>query len=86
MSEILGKSASRKRRFLKSGQVSPGQESNGQRPSHFVIGRSSFGKISAVEGISPTAEALARAREFDRAGLSPEERRKAIVEAYRDKP
>lgn len=47
-----------------------------------VIGRAGFEKISAVEGIRPTPAAKARSREFEHKGLSPEERRRAIIEAY----
>ena len=51
----------------------------------FRIDRASFLKIAAVEGLSPTAEADDRAREFDRSNLSPQQRRDAIIEAYRPK-
>jgi hypothetical protein len=48
-----------------------------------VIGRDRFGKISAVEGVKLTADMKRRAAEFDRKGLSPEERVRAIVAAHR---
>lgn len=48
----------------------------------YVIGRSAFAKISAVEGIRTTATMEADFREFDRKGLSAEERRKAISRKY----
>jgi hypothetical protein len=48
----------------------------------FVIGRAKFAKISAVEGIKLSSSMKKRAAEFDRAGLSPEERRKAIIRAH----
>jgi hypothetical protein len=48
----------------------------------FVVGRAKFAKISAVEGIKLTPSMNKRAAEFDRAGLSPEERRLAIIRAH----
>lgn len=47
------------------------------------IGRKAFAKISAVEGIRLTPEMKRRATEFDRKGLSPEERVRAIVATHR---
>lgn len=47
-----------------------------------TIGRAGFAKISAVEGIRLTRAMTADFREFERKGLSPEERRKAIVAKY----
>lgn len=86
MSKIPGDSAKHKRYPAKSGRTSHVRESDAHAASGFTIGRSSFGKISAVEGIKPTNDALARAREFDRNGLSSAERRGAIIAAYRTKP
>jgi hypothetical protein len=48
-----------------------------------VIGTRRFAKISAVEGIVLTREMRARAAEFDRKGMSAEERRRSIVRVYR---
>lgn len=48
-----------------------------------TIGRRAFAKISAVEGIRLTREMKRRATEFDRRGLSPEERVRAIVATHR---
>lgn len=48
----------------------------------FTIGRDTYEKIIAVEGVSPSSDAKRRAREFDRRGLSSEERRSAIIDAY----
>jgi hypothetical protein len=48
-----------------------------------VIGARRFAKISAVEGIVLTREMRTRAAEFDRKGMSAEERRRSIVQAYR---
>jgi hypothetical protein len=51
----------------------------------FTLGRDRFAKISAIEGITPSKEAKARARDFDRRGLTPAERRNAIIDAFRSK-
>lgn len=51
--------------------------------SGMVLGQGRFAKISAVEGIALTRDMKKRAAEFDRQGLSAEERRKSIVRAYR---
>lgn len=56
-----------------------------EQSQRFAIGRTAFEKISAVEGIVPTAEADARAIEFDRKALSARARRHAIIEAHRPK-
>jgi len=53
-------------------------ESNG-----VILGRGWFETISAVEGIALSPRAKKRAAEFDRQGLSPEQRRRAIIQAYR---
>ena len=47
----------------------------------FTLGRRSFAKISAVEGIHLGADMEQRFREFDRQGISASERRKSIVRA-----
>lgn len=49
----------------------------------FTLGRQAFAKISEIEGIgmSPAMEAMFQ--EFDRKGLSPEERRRAIARKFR---
>jgi hypothetical protein len=62
-----------------------------QRPSKkqkqsqpgMIIGRERFAAISAVEGIKLTPEMERRVAEFDRKGLTPEERIRAIVAAHR---
>lgn len=58
--------------------------SKSQNPSskNFVIGRHGFAKISAVEGVKLTREMREDLREFDRKGLSAEERRSAITRKY----
>lgn len=54
-----------------------------KRPAKaYVIGRSGFAKISAVEGIQLTESMISDFREFDRRGLSADERRKAIGRKY----
>jgi hypothetical protein len=57
--------------------------SNKRVSAKFVIGRERFAQISAVEGIKPTAAMKKRAAEFERLGLSPAERRREIIKAYR---
>ncbi|MET4491647.1 hypothetical protein [Bradyrhizobium sp. LA7.1] len=49
----------------------------------FVIGRERFAQISAVEGIKLTGEMKARSARFEREGLSPAQRRKEIIKAYK---
>jgi hypothetical protein len=53
------------------------------RTNEMVIGRRRFAAISAVEGIKLTPEMEARVAEFDRTGMTPEERVRAIVAAHR---
>jgi len=48
----------------------------------YTIGRRSFAKISAVEGIALTEEMDRDFREFERKGLTPKERRAAIAQKY----
>jgi hypothetical protein len=48
-----------------------------------VIGRARFAKISAVEGIEPSAAMRKRVAQFDRQGLSAAERRREIIKAYK---
>jgi hypothetical protein len=49
----------------------------------YVLGRRAFAKISAVEGIRITPEMEALFREFDRKGLSADERRETIARLFR---
>jgi hypothetical protein len=49
----------------------------------FVIGRASFDKITAVEGIRLTSPMKMRAAEAEGEGLSPEKYRRAIVRSHR---
>jgi hypothetical protein len=48
-----------------------------------TVGRERFAKISSVEGIVLTDAAKKRAKEFDRSGLSPEERVRRIIAIHR---
>jgi hypothetical protein len=48
----------------------------------FVVGRDRFAHISAVEGIELDDEMRAAFEQFDREGLSPEERRRAILHRF----
>jgi hypothetical protein len=48
----------------------------------FKIGREAFAAISAIEGLHLTAEMERTFREFDRLGLSAEERRRLIIARY----
>jgi hypothetical protein len=48
-----------------------------------MIGARRFAKISAVEGIVLTGEMRTRIAEFDRKGMSAEERRRSIMRVYR---
>jgi hypothetical protein len=52
-------------------------------PTKLIIGRVRFAKISAVEGIKPSAAMKKRVARFDRAGLSPAERRREIIKAHK---
>lgn len=54
----------------------PAKKSPGK--TGFVLGRSRFEKISAVEGIRTSAASREMFADFDRRGLSDEERRAAI--------
>jgi hypothetical protein len=53
------------------------------KAGQLTIGRERFAKISAVEGIVLTRQMRSRIAEFDREGLSAEERRRAIIRAHR---
>lgn len=54
-----------------------------KRAAAAVIGKKAFSKISAVEGITLTTAMKRRSDEFDRKGLSPEQRRRAIIKAHK---
>ncbi len=48
----------------------------------FTLGRAAFQKISEIEGLGLSAEALREFEEFDRQKLSPEERRRITMARY----
>jgi hypothetical protein len=54
----------------------------GATKSGFILGRSGFAKISAVEGIRLSSEMDKRFRDFDRQGLSAGERRRIIARTF----
>jgi hypothetical protein len=56
---------------------------HGKPAERFVLGRDRFGKISEVEGIHLTASMKRDFAEFDRKGMSAEERRRHIVGRYK---
>jgi hypothetical protein len=53
-----------------------------RRSESFTLGRAGFEKISAVEGISYSADMIKTFRRLDKKGASPAERRKAIAAKY----
>jgi hypothetical protein len=61
----------------------PPKKARRKRKSDIVIGARRFAKISAVEGIVLTHEMRTRAAEFNRKGISADERRRAIMKVYR---
>lgn len=56
-----------------------------KKTTSFVLGRGRFEKLSAVEGIIKSAESRRMFEEFDRKGLTPAQRRRAIFEKYAKK-
>lgn len=61
------------------------QGSDGRWRDSFTVGRDSIGKMNEVEGIHISREMKGAFREFDRQGLSAEERRKAIARTFSKK-
>ena len=55
---------------------------NTHMDKNYTLGRNAFAKISAVEGICLTPEMNKDFLEFDRKGLSHDERRRAITGKY----
>ncbi|MGB3865871.1 MAG: hypothetical protein WBA29_09605 [Xanthobacteraceae bacterium] len=49
----------------------------------FILGRTKFERISAVEGITLSSAMKDRAAKSDRKNLSAEERRRTIIAAHR---
>jgi hypothetical protein len=48
----------------------------------FTLGRTAFEKISAVEGVHLSKTVKDEFQKFDKKGLSPDERRRAITSKY----
>jgi hypothetical protein len=48
----------------------------------FIIGRDAFDKISAIEGINLTPAMKRTFKELDKQGLTPAQRRKALIAKY----
>ena len=59
------------------------QKVDNKQKTGVVIGARRFAKISAVEGIALTREMQTRTAEFNRKGLSADERRRSIIRIYR---
>lgn len=57
-------------------------KTSSKKPAGFVLGRARLEKISAVEGIKTGQDTRRMFAEFDRKGLTPEQRRKAIFEKH----
>lgn len=55
------------------------------KSGQYVLGLKSFAKISAVEGIRLSASSKKMFAEFDRRGLSDEQRRQAIAKKHAKK-
>jgi hypothetical protein len=55
---------------------------SGRVRESYTLGRDSFAKISAVEGIRLSREARSDFQEFDSKGLSASQRRRRIVRKY----
>ena len=62
---------------------SPHSRSKPLSPKGFILGRASFARISAVEGIALTPEMQSTLERFDREGLSADERRHRIMASFR---
>jgi hypothetical protein len=67
---------------MKVRKTSNSNKTSKGKPIGTRIGRKAFAAISAVEGIRLTPEMKRRTAEFDRRGLSEEERRRIIIRAY----
>jgi hypothetical protein len=61
----------------------PPKKVNRKQKAEVVIGARRFAKISAVKGIVLTHEMQTRAAEFNRKGMSADERRQSIMRVYR---
>jgi hypothetical protein len=67
---------------MKTRKASKSRKTSKGKPVGTRIGRQAFAAICAVEGIRLTPEMKRRRAEFDRLGLSAEERRRAIIRVY----
>lgn len=67
-----------------SNQIKLKREGTGHWTS-VTLGHEAFTKISAVEGVRLSSEAKARAGVFEQKGLSPKDRRDAIIRAHTPK-
>ena len=65
--------------------ASPRPADRSQSRMGFVLGRIGFARISAVEGIELTKDMRLALDSFDREGLSPADRRRAIVSRFAPK-
>lgn len=57
-----------------------------RRPSSFVLGAEAFDRISAVEGLTPTADLIETEREMARLALTPAERVDHLRARYGRRP
>jgi hypothetical protein len=55
------------------------------KPESFTVGRSAFGKISAIEGLYLSSAMKQDFKEFDQRGLTNEKRRRSIIAKYASK-
>ena len=63
--------------------TTPKKPAKKKRETGFVVGRAGFEKISAVEGIRLTTAMKKRAAISESKGLTEEESRDLIIQAYR---
>lgn len=64
--------------------TSPAKTSS--KPKGFSIGRQGIDKLNQVEGIRQSAESKRMFEEFDRRGMTFEQRRQAIIAKHTRKP
>jgi hypothetical protein len=53
-----------------------------QKPSRFVLGRTAYASISAVEGLVLTRDMQAEFTNFDSAGIDAQTRRRELAKRY----
>jgi hypothetical protein len=66
---------------MKTTRKSPSSRLKGEARA-FTLRRAQFAKISAVEGINLSEKMVREFEEFDKDGLSAEERRRAIISGH----